>query len=783
MGYISQTWSPLKNLLMTINTMERNTLKFVEILVYGFITVGFYLFLIWLLRLANAKIREKHPTQKIDDFYKKNGHSYDFVFVFNVIEDEEKENLTEYQTKNSLKNIIDRLLNAKLECECFFSCQRDEIYLKMRASVDILKEKAAGINYKLNLDPERVKIRLEAGSEKWEPVKIMDQYKVSPFTPFEYIFGKYDDKKEVQSLYKLYETEVTDDEGETLNFDIPFKSTDRIKLIISILESKLTDKPAGCGLSVNDLLVKDAVLAAFPLHDYTVLKDIQKRWLVLLARPSSQPILDIKNYFGERVGIYFAYLQHYVTWLLWPSIFGTGVYIYGNFSLSSKGNELLPVYTTYMVLWSTLYIEAWKNRQATIAMMWGMHGLEDSEADRPQFSGDTITDIVTGEEMTYFPDERRRSRDILATFVQFLFVLLVFSIVFGIYGLQWEILQMQNANTILTSLSLSSSAFALLNSIFIKIISKLWRKVAPTLNDYQNHRTDTDYEDALVGKIFFVEIFNFNSGLFYVAFVKSFLGFKCVRNDCAADASSTVATLTITNLVTRAYTEVIARISAQKKKNEEESSGLEPGVQPSPIEQQYTLSQYSTRDTFKDYSALILGYGYCSLIVGAYPLSSYWAFVASYIQIRVDGWKLCQAHTRPIPLSAEDMGQWQNMLEVLGACSVITNAALICVVSRHFEDISQDLRWILFIAVEHAMFAVKYFIGEILPDTPEEVDMQLKRQEFIVSKVLENKPDDKDDELELKKDNTIPEIEKTDKDWDGIETEDKEEEENKEEEG
>ena len=341
---------------------------------------------------------------------------------------------------------------------------------------------------------------------------------------------------------------------------------------------------------------------------------------------------------------------------------------------------------------------------------------------------------------------------------------------------------MDNANIILTSLSLSSSAFALLNSIFIKIISKLWRNVAPSLNDYQNHRTDTDYEDALVGKIFFVEIFNFNCGLFYVAFVKAFLGFKCVRNDCAADASSTVATLTITNLVTRAYVEVIARISAQKKKNEEESSGLEPGVQPSPIEQQYTLSQYSTRDTFNDYSSLIQAYGYCSLIVGAYPLSSYWALVASYIQIRIDGWKLCQAHTRPIPLSAEDMGQWQSMLEVLGACSVLTNAALICVVSRSFEDISQDLRWILFIAVEHVMFAVKYFVGEILPDVPEEVEMQLDRQDFIVGKVLENKPDDKDDELELKKDATIPEIEKTDKDWDGVETEDKDDEENKEEE-
>jgi len=767
----STSWAPLSGIISSLNELERSTLRLLEIILYGLITSGFYLFLSWLLSVANKKIIEKHPTQKFDDFYKDNGHSYDFVFVFEVVEDDDKENLSEFQTKYSLKNILDRLTFSQFECVCFYSCQRDEIYIKMRVSIKTLKDKAAGSNYKLCLDSEKVKLRLEAGSDSWAPVKIMDQYKVSPFSPFEYIYGKYDLGEEYQALYKLYEVEVIDEEGEAHDFDEPFRSTDRIKLIISILESKVTDSPPGCGLSVNDLLHKEAVLAAFPLHDYTILKDIQKKWLKLHAWPSSQPISEIKDYFGERVGLYFAYLQHYVTWLMYPALFGVGTFTYGAYFYTSKVNQLLPVYTIFMVFWSTFYIEAWKNRQATIAMIWGMTGFEDEETDRPQFFGDTITDIITGEDMTYFPDDLRRPRDALAAFVQILFVLLCLMSVIGVYGLQWEVLSMEDINTLLTALRIGSSGFALLNSVFIRIISYLWRIVAIRLNNHQNHRTDTDYEDSLVAKVFFVEIFNYNAGLFYVAFVKSFLGFNCVNNDCAGDASATVASLTLLNLITRAYVQVIARMNAQKSKDEEESSGLEPGVEPSPIEQQYTLSEYSTRDTFDDYCSLILQYGYCTLIVGAYPLSSYWAFVSSYIQIRIDGWKLCQAHTRPRPLAAEDMGQWQNMLEILGACSVLTNAALICIVSSYFTNISKELRWILFIVVEHAMFAIKYFVGEILPDVPEEVEMQLARQDFIISKVLANEGDEDEEEMEVQKDNTIPEIDKTDRDWDGLETE------------
>jgi Calcium-activated chloride channel len=36
---------------------------------------------------------------------------------------------------------------------------------------------------------------------------------------------------------------------------------------------------------------------------------------------------DVKDYYGERIGIYFLYLQHYVTLLMVPAFFGLITYI------------------------------------------------------------------------------------------------------------------------------------------------------------------------------------------------------------------------------------------------------------------------------------------------------------------------------------------------------------------------------------------------------------------------------------------------------------------------
>ena len=96
------------------------------------------------------------------------------------------------------------------------------------------------------------------------------------------------------------------------------------------------------GLQLADMLEKDVLLAAFPLHDFDELKALQRKWLKLWSYPWHQPVGklllhcikrvstpsdDVKDYFGEKIALYFLYLQHYVTLLIAPAFLGMITYI------------------------------------------------------------------------------------------------------------------------------------------------------------------------------------------------------------------------------------------------------------------------------------------------------------------------------------------------------------------------------------------------------------------------------------------------------------------------
>lgn len=63
-------------------------------------------------------------------------------------------------------NVIERLLNAGLEAKFFYSCQRDEIYVKVRAELKRLKTEASRINYRLKLDPDRLRAKSQLGKKR-----------------------------------------------------------------------------------------------------------------------------------------------------------------------------------------------------------------------------------------------------------------------------------------------------------------------------------------------------------------------------------------------------------------------------------------------------------------------------------------------------------------------------------------------------------------------------------------------------------------------------------------
>ena len=90
-------------------------------------------------------------------------------------------------------------------------------------------------------------------------------------------------------------------------------------------------------IGIERLIADGTFLAAYPLHESYNIVNGQKTDRLLLweywARPKTwfiyQPLHIIRQYFGEKLALYFSWLGFYTTWLVLPSIVGLIVFIYG----------------------------------------------------------------------------------------------------------------------------------------------------------------------------------------------------------------------------------------------------------------------------------------------------------------------------------------------------------------------------------------------------------------------------------------------------------------------
>lgn len=82
---------------------------------------------------------------------------------------------------------------------------------------------------------------------------------------------------------------------------------------------------------------------------------------------------EIKDYFGERIGLYFLFVQYFATALLIPAALGVVVFAIQTY-YNVTGYFLMPVFAAYMTVWGSYFVENWKQVQSTAAMEWGVTG-------------------------------------------------------------------------------------------------------------------------------------------------------------------------------------------------------------------------------------------------------------------------------------------------------------------------------------------------------------------------------------------------------------------------
>mmetsp|Transcript_32539 Transcript_32539/g.50656 ORF Transcript_32539/g.50656 Transcript_32539/m.50656 type:complete len:150 (+) Transcript_32539:2045-2494(+) len=115
------------------------------------------------------------------------------------------------------------------------------------------------------------------------------------------------------------------------------------------------------------------------------------------------------------------------------------------------------------------------------------------------------------------------------------------------------------------------------------------------------------------------------------------------------------------------------------------------------------------------------------------------ALINNIIEIRTDAIKVLCGVQRPEYKCAADIGQWQNILDILTTCSIITNCALVSFTSHglyfYFPHMtSVEKVWIAIIC-EHVLLLFKFILDSIMTETPKEAKEAYTRRVFLREQV------------------------------------------------
>ena len=104
-----------------------------------------------------------------------------------------------------------------------------------------------------------------------------------------------------------------------------------------------------------------------------------------------QPLNFIRDYYGEKMGFYFAWLIHYTGWLIPVAIIGffMGIAMIVDSVYEERSwetlfaNPLNILYSITIMIWATLFHESWKRKENYIANEWLVRDYADITQERP----------------------------------------------------------------------------------------------------------------------------------------------------------------------------------------------------------------------------------------------------------------------------------------------------------------------------------------------------------------------------------------------------------------
>ncbi|KAE8596822.1 hypothetical protein XENTR_v10016255 [Xenopus tropicalis] len=463
------------------------------------------------------------------------------------------------------------------------------------------------------------------------------------------------------------------------------------------------------------------MIQVFPLHDKEELKRLRHQWY-LRIKLAFQPIDQIQHYFGDTLGLYFAFLEYFTMALIPMALIGIPYYFF-----DWEDYDKYVIFATFNLVWSTVILEVWKRLSSAMTYRWGSLIMKRKfEEPRPGFHGVLGINPVTGRKEPIYSSFKRQLRIYLVS-VPFVCVCLYLAIyVMMIYfDLEhWALAYHQEQQSTFSNLLLYVPS--IIYAVVIEILNRIYKIAAEFLTSWENHRLESSYQNHLVLKVLVFNIVNCFASLFYIAFVMCDM--KLLRQS--------LATLLITSQILNQFVEALLPYWLQKRS----SRKIKKKVKSLNVDTDYTLLEqiHLEKDmdtylgTFDDYLELFLLFGYVSLFSCVYPLAAIFAVLNNLTEMYSDALKMCRVYKRPFSQPSANIGVWMLAFETMGIIAVVTNCTLLGMssqVSTLFQDSKRDL--ILTVAaIEHALLALKFILAFVIPDKPYDIQVKLARLEF-----------------------------------------------------
>jgi hypothetical protein len=279
----------------------------------------------------------------------------------------------------------------------------------------------------------------------------------------------------------------------------------------------------------------------------------------------------------------------------------------------------------------------------------------------------------------------------------------------------------------------------------VEIVNLVFTNLAIRLNEWENHRTDTDFETNLLAKTFVFKCGSTFGPLLYIVFLKQHshlfgMEVECMGGDCMVDLTCQLAMFMLVKLVFGNFIEwvlpmiKIAVTTYLEHRDATRLSGGDGEVQDmSAAEAQAKRMVF---DTFENMDEIVISYGLTVLFWTAAPWAPFATLGMNVIECWGDAKQLLRTSKRPYPLRTKDNEPWDTAFTLITHLAVFTNIG--CVIFANTAlDISFRSKILAFFLLEHVYFLVLIVLKSFFPPMPVEVRNLALKQAIIVKKHLE----------------------------------------------